>query len=214
MRRSRLFSGAASSTFLKAVNVINTSDNVWNLFGSKKEFEFSHIIFGYCPFVRGFPCPKKLVMDCSIHPIQEEEKWLTIVWHFRVFCVRCIKYCRQRQHYRIAQDLDLPFLALLLLALELVGLLTAMVLGFVSVVRYLLLFPPPPPPNLTKIKTHRRGDLCSGVPAGVRALCGDKYSGKLRDKASPALHAENLLLGIQLQSSTLLFRNTVEKCRG
>jgi len=28
MRRSRLFSGAASSTFLKAVNVINTSDNV------------------------------------------------------------------------------------------------------------------------------------------------------------------------------------------
>ena len=56
--------------------------------------------------------------------------------------------------------------------------------------------------------------MCSGVPAGVRALCGDKYSGKLRDKASPALHAENLLLGIQLQSSTLLFRNTVEKCRG
>ena len=82
--------------------------------------------------------------------------------------------------------------------------------------------PPPPPPNLTKIKTHRRGDLCSGVPAGVRALCGDKYSGKLRDKASAALHAENLFLGIQLQSSTLQkcsgeiqwkiqWRNTVEK---
>ena len=74
----------------------------------------------------------------------------------------------------------------------------------------------PTPPNLTKIKTHRRGGLgtvCSGVPAGVQALCGDKYSGKLRDKASAALHAENLFLGIQLHCS-LLCRNTVEKYNG
>ena len=57
------------------------------------------------------------------------------------------------------------------------------------------------------------------VPAGVRALCGDKYSGKLRDKASAALHAENLLLGIQLHHHStaqkyraeIQWKNTVEE---
>ena len=49
------------------------------------------------------------------------------------------------------------------------------------------------------------------MPAGFQALCGDKYSGKLRDKASAALHAENLLLGIQLHNNVQKYRNTVQK---
>ena len=64
------------------------------------------------------------------------------------------------------------------------------------------------------------------MPAGFQALCGDKYSGKLRDKASAALHAVNLLLGIQLHptllrkkavqkySGEIQWRNTVEKYSG
>ena len=36
-----------------------------------------------------------------------------------------------------------------------------------------------------------------GASRGL-GLCGDKYSGKLRDKASAALHAENLFLSRHL----------------
>ena len=39
--------------------------------------------------------------------------------------------------------------------------------------------------------------------SGGLGLCGDKYSGKLRDKASAALHAENLFLSRHLDFTAI-----------